>query len=263
MFLYLSKILPIFLYPLGMVTVLMIIAMIALWKRPRLAAASIALALAILLLSSSTLVTNWLLRSLEWQNIPLGELPKAEAIVVLGGATKPQFPPRPWIDVSEEGDRILHGAQLYKQGKAPWLVMSGGRISWQGGGPAESTDMAEIAKAMGVPASAILQDPTSLNTYENAVNVRQVLNPKGIRRILLVTSAMHMPRSRLIFQRQGFEVIPAPTDFQITDNPPEESPPSLQAALLNALPDAERLRLTTRAIKEYIGIVIYRLRGWL
>jgi uncharacterized SAM-binding protein YcdF (DUF218 family) len=64
--------------------------------------------------------------------------------------------------------------------------------------------MAEIAQTMGVPASAILQDPDSHNTYQNAVNVRKILDAKGIKGpVLLVTSAMHMTRSLLIFKRQG------------------------------------------------------------
>jgi uncharacterized SAM-binding protein YcdF (DUF218 family) len=123
--------------------------------------------------------------------------------------------------------------------------------------------MAQILKTLGVPDSAILQDPTSLNTYQNAVNVRQIIKERGIGRVLLVTSAMHMPRSLQIFQRQGIKAIPAPTDFLITQQELKEPNSSAQATLLNLLPDADRLRMTTRAIKEYIGTIIYRLRGWL
>jgi uncharacterized SAM-binding protein YcdF (DUF218 family) len=71
--------------------------------------------------------------------------------VVLGGATKPAFAPRPTVDLSEEGDRVLYGAQLYREGKAPLVIASGGRISWRGGGPSESADMAEILKTLGCP----------------------------------------------------------------------------------------------------------------
>ena len=73
--------------------------------------------------------------------------------------------------------------------------------------------MAEILQALGVPSSAILQDPTSLNTYQNAVNVRKIIQERGIRRVLLVTSAMHMPRSLLIFKKLGIDAIATPTDF--------------------------------------------------
>jgi len=263
MFLYLSKLLPLFFYPLGLACVLMVLALVTLWKRPRWAAGAIALALIILLVGSNGWVSRFLVRSLEWQNLPHAELPNAEAIVVLGGATKPAIPPRPAVDLSEEGDRVLYGAQLYQQKKAPVVIVSGGRIHWRDSGPSESADMATILSQMGVPASAIIQDPDSLNTYENAVNVRKILEARGIRQVLLVTSAMHMPRSLLIFKRQGIAAIPAPTDFLVTENELQELQSSPQATLLNMLPDSDRLQQLTRALKEYIGLVVYRFRGWL
>lgn len=273
MFLFLSKLLPLFLYPLGLACVLLVVALVISWRRSRWVPVPVALALIVLLLGSNTWVADGLVKSLEWQQIPAGKLPTADAIVVLGGATKPAFPPRPAVDLSEEGDRVFYGAQLYREGKAPVVIASGGRIFWHGGGSdppnvakaslSESADMAEILKTLGVPTSAILQDPTSLNTYQNAVNVRQIMKERGIRRVLLVTSAMHMPRSLRIFQRLGIEVIPAPTDFQITQQELDEHNSSPQATVLSLLPDADRLEMTTRALKEYIGSLVYRLRGWL
>lgn len=123
--------------------------------------------------------------------------------------------------------------------------------------------MAELAIALGVPATAILQDTESLNTYQNAVNVQQILAAKGLQRILLVTSAMHMPRSLLIFQHQGLDPIAAPTDFLYTDADRALWRTEPQALLLNCLPDAEALAKTTRALKEYLGIAVYRGLGWL
>jgi uncharacterized SAM-binding protein YcdF (DUF218 family) len=108
-----------------------------------------------------------------------------------------------------------------------------------------------------------LQDPTSLNTYENAVNVKQILTQRGINRVLLVTSAAHMPRSLQIFQKQGVDAIPAPTDFLVTQQELQEPQSTPQGRILSGLPEAENLQRFTRALKEYIGILIYRLRGWL
>lgn len=263
MFLFLSKLLPLFIYPVGLTCVLLLLAIFSLWKHPRRAVACMLTAIAVILISGNGWVANAITQSLEWQNIPPKALPNTEAIVVLGGAIKPQMAPRPWVDVMESGDRVLHGAQLYREGKAPLVIMSGGRIHWKGGGPPESADMAALAQTMGVPASAILQDPTSLNTYENAVNVKQILQQRGIRRILLVTSAMHMPRSLAIFKKQGIEAIAAPTDFLVTQQELQEPGVSVEAVLLNLIPDADRIHQTTRALKEYIGLVVYRLRGWL
>lgn len=262
MFLFLSKLLPLFIYPLGFACLLLVVALIMSWKRSRLVPIPVALALVVLLVSSNNWVANSIVQSLEWQYIPKATLPKADAIVVLGGATRSQFPPRPAPDLNEGGDRVVYGAELYREGKAPVIIASGGRIEWRGGGASESGDMATILEMMGVPPSAILQDPNSLNTYENAVNVKEIMQKNKIRRILLVTSAMHMPRALKIFQRQGIEAIPAPTDFQITQQEINEANNSFESTVLSILPDTQRLDRTTRSIKEYVGTFIYWLRGW-
>jgi len=201
----------------------------------------------------------WLVRSLEWRYLPNGEIPQAEAIVVLGGGTRPRIAPRPWYEVNEAGDRILYGAILYKQGKAPLLVVTGGRAEWLGeGGNPESEDMAAIAEALGVPSSAIIQESQSFNTRDNAVNTREILNKRGINKILLVTSALHMPRSMEIFRKVGVESIAVPTDFLSVQN---ENSKGL-AAILDLLPSVDALKNTTNAIKEYIGLLVYQLAGW-
>ncbi|PSN19781.1 hypothetical protein C7271_05525 [filamentous cyanobacterium CCP5] len=264
MVLFLSKLLPLFVYPLGLSCICLAIALILIWQKKRRGTAiAVAAALMILLVGSNGWVATQVVKSLEWRYLPATPLPNAEAIVVLGGGVKPAIPPRPWVDLAEGGDRIIHGVRLYQAGKAPLLVLSGGRIPWQGGGPPESGDMAAIAAALGVPSQAIWQDPDSLNTYENAVNVRELLESRGIRRILLVTSAMHMPRSLAIFQKQGFEAIAAPTDFLISEQEIDEPRTTLAGQLLALIPQSENLQDLTRALKEYIGFVIYRLRGWL
>lgn len=262
MFLFLSKLLPLFLYPLGLSCLLMVVALFSFWKRPRLAATAISLSLLVLWLGSSPLIANGLVQSLEFQNIPAGELPQVEAIVVLGGATKPALPPRPGVDLSEAGDRVLYAAQLYREGKAPQIILSGGRIRWLGTGTPEPVDMATVIQTLGVPATAILQDSRSRNTYENALNVKQILDRQEIQApVLLVTSALHMPRSLLIFKHLGISAIAAPTDFRVTYA--DQQPASLLALLIDLLPEANGLQQTSSALKEYIGLAVYRLRGWL
>jgi uncharacterized SAM-binding protein YcdF (DUF218 family) len=233
MFIFLSKLLPLFFYPLGFSCILLIVALFLMWKRPRLAAIPISLALVILLLSSSAWVSDWLVRSLEFQHLPSGELPKAEAIVVLGGATESQVPPRPWVELRDEGDRVLYAGKLYREGKAPRLILSGGRIEWNRGGNPESADMAMLLETMGVPKSAVLEDPNSLNTHENAINVKL-----------------------------GMNAIAAPTDFTTLHLDRPDANGSAALNILNTLPDAEQLKRTTRALKEYVGIAVYWLRGW-
>jgi uncharacterized SAM-binding protein YcdF (DUF218 family) len=261
MFLFLSKLLPLFLYPLGFACLLMVIALGLIWKKPRWAAGCLGVALVILLVSSSEWTAQKLTHSLEFQNIVVNALPTADAIVVLGGATSPQSPPRPWVDLHHESDRIFYGAQLFREGKAPKIILSGGRMDWanKDDSSSESADMVKVLEFVGIPATALIQEPTSLNTRQNAVNVKQIMDAQGMKRILLVTSAFHMPRSLAIFKKLGIDAIAAPTDFRTLY--PRASI-SAESALLSTLPTAEHLANTSKALKEYVGLVIYWLRGW-
>ncbi len=259
----LSKFLPVFLYPLGLACLLLVAAAIALVRQGRgsrrVALACIGSALVLLWLPGTPAFSTSLLRGLERQYLPRS-LPEADAIVVLGGGTKPWLPPRPWVEVSEAGDRVLYAAKLYREGKAPWLILSGGRAPWLGDGGriSEAAEMAAIATFAGVPASAILQEPNSLNTYENGLYVRHILRSRRLRRVLLVTSAWHMPRAMAVFRHLGMEAIAAPTDFFTTE---DAGTKGAIGTIYDLLPHAEALRNSSGAIKEYVGAIAYKLLG--
>ena len=203
----------------------------------------------------------WLARSLEWREIPSGPLPQADAIVILGGAVNDAAWPRPWVHLTGAGDRLLYAAKLYREGKAPLLILCGGSSHLNS--EPEATSMAEVLEFIGVPDSAIVKEPASLNTHQNAVNTREILLKRGIHHVLLVTSAMHMPRALLVFKHEGIDVLPAPTDFGVIEQESEEMRSSPATILISLMPDAESLNLTSRALKEYFGLVVYRLVGWL
>ncbi|CCH68373.1 Putative membrane protein [Richelia intracellularis HH01] len=72
-----------------------------------------------------------------------------------------------------------------------------------------------------------------------------------------------MPRSLLIFKRQGMNVIPAPTDFLVSEEKIRGLGITPKAAILSLIPDVNNLHELTLALKEYLGILIYYLQGWL
>jgi uncharacterized SAM-binding protein YcdF (DUF218 family) len=258
---FVSKLLPIFIYPLGLVCLLMLAVFVG-GSRRRWQSVALGMALALLWLASSRWVGMTLVHSLEWQYLPPQELAPAEAIVVLGGATEPRVFPRPDVHVLEAADRLFYAARLFHDGKAPTIVVSAGRSPFWGSMRPESSAMAVVLQELGVPADAIIQEDQSRNTYENALETRKILEPRGIRRILLVTSALHMPRAVGIFRHQGIEVLPAPTDFITTQEDPYGfRDGSFGAVLLAFLPEMEGLAYTTRGLKEYVGLAVYRLRG--
>lgn len=124
--------------------------------------------------------------------------------------------------------------------------------------------MTELLTLMGVPPEAILLEDRSRNTYENAIETKKLLAAEGLTEIILVTSAMHMPRAQAIFAKQGMTVTPAPTDFEVTAADwAYLTTPAVEVQLFNLLPQADNLALVSSTLKEYVGLVVYRLRGWL
>jgi uncharacterized SAM-binding protein YcdF (DUF218 family) len=188
-------------------------------------------------------------------------VPTADCIVVLGGGTCPKLSPRSTVEVSEAGDRVLYAAHLYREGKAPRIVCTGkvgtGGVAVQ----PESQDMKELLEMLGVPADAILTEVRSGNTHEHGTNLRALLEEQNFRRVLLVTSAMHMPRAVGMFKKDcgGIEFLPAPTDFRVTDSIPA---PWYQE-LKSVVPTPANLLLFSEAMHEYVGMAFYKFRGWM
>ena len=263
MFIFLSKILPPLVYPVGLCCLLLALS-ILLIRKQRWHKILLIAALLVLLVGGNRWVAYSLVRYLEWQYIPVGAIPKEPVIVLLGGSTHSALYPRQTVEVSSSGDRIFYSYWLYKQGIASHLLLSGGNIDWLSPDRQPAEDTAWMLESLGIPADAIWLEKTSLNTYQNALYSKQILEPKGIQRIILVTSAIHMPRSVKLFEKQGFDVVPAPTDFTVTQAGWDQlMHPNLATLLANLIPAADNLNLTAKALKEYLGILIYTLRGWM
>ena len=268
MFLFLSKFLPPFIYPLGLACLFLALALL-LGRRPDWQRRLTAATLVVLWLGGNRIVAMTLLRSLEWRYTPPtisgAPPPQADVIVVLGGATRAQAFPRTASEVNEAGDRLLCAARLYQQGAAPRILLSGGNVPWLG--PAsipEAEAMADILMAIGIPRDAIWTEPVSRNTHENAVETEALLESRGVTNVILVTSALHMPRAYRIFAKTDLNVIPVPADYLVTREDWEHyTQPDPVVQLVNLLPSAQNLHWTTSALKEYVGIWIYRLQGWL
>ena len=177
------------------------------------------------------------------------QAPHADAILVLGGALGGAWPPRrPTFTFGPSAGRVWEAAALYRAGKAPWVVISGGNQPGSDGQQAEGDAIAEMLMVLGVPDKAIRRETTSRNTRENAANVRGVLRDIGARRILFVTSALHMPRAVRTFQKvwraEPLEILPFSTDIQVAA--PTQS-------LKVWLPSLESLQGVTKALKEIAG----------
>ncbi|MCX7248290.1 MAG: YdcF family protein [Burkholderiales bacterium] len=222
------------------------LALFLAWRRrSRLSMACGALAMVWLWAWSTPVLSLWLRGTLEDQiaQPPLSRVPQTQAMVVLGGGVSPPSGKATDINLGAAADRVWYAARLFHAGKAPLLLLSGGSDP-QRHAFSEARAMAIFLQDLGVPEQALVLEEASRNTLENAAFTAKLLNERGIRHVLLVTSALHMPRALALFSAQGLQVEPAPTDFE-ADNPPPGA--------LAWLPDAEALDGSGRAMKEWVG----------
>ena len=143
----------------------------------------------------------------SYLTVPLRNTPggRMDCLLVLGSPTE--------IDGSlspEQRWRVDEAVRLYRQGRAPSILMSGGPTSK---GYVEARTMADYAVRLGVPAAAVLQEGASMNTRENVRNSEQILDAHGWRRVEVISSAEHLPRAALLLQRSHlqWELHAAPT----------------------------------------------------
>jgi uncharacterized SAM-binding protein YcdF (DUF218 family) len=259
---FLSKLFPRLIYPVGMTSLLIVVAAAIVLRRPSIARTCCLIAFSILFLASNRWVNFALVRPLEDSYLSSISPSAADAIVILGGSVGPAFQPRRNVHLMT-GDRLLYAAMLYRSHKAPLVVVTGAMVPWRESELTEGKSTSQVLVLMGVPPSAIVMEPPSSNTYQEANAVKQVMRTHNLHRILLVTSAMHMPRAYRTFRHQGIDSIPSPTDFAVTDDDVVQSDATFEEFALSLIPDVNVLATTTAALKEYIGLVYYWARDWL
>ncbi|MFQ3620826.1 MAG: YdcF family protein [Spirochaetales bacterium] len=209
-------------------------------------------------------VAEILLYPLENPYPPFSELKKSpdtllfpivsqlEGIVVLGGGTVSHSP--------EEGSdslrpdplkRLLYAVRIHRVatrlGLRLPLVLVGGKV-FDTGQEAEAEVMARFAREWDVPEELIFIEAGSRTTWQNAQKTAQTF---PLRKILLVTSAYHMPRAMWCFTQAGFQPTPAPTDYKINRGIPYD--------LESFLPTGNSFENSRRALHEYLGLFLYRL----
>lgn len=183
-------------------------------------------------------MASWSARS-SLPPLPLTQVPTAQALLVLGGTMDPPDAMRPWPNLGPGADRVWHASRLYAAGKAPVVLLSGGS-DMTAALYAESLGMRQFMLDLGVPANALLTEERSRNTRENAEMLAKLLRERGIQKVLLVTSALHMRRAVKLFEQQGLLVQPVATDHEVGS--PKER--------MSWLPDANALDGSARAFKE-------------
>lgn len=180
----------------------------------------------------------------------ISELQDAQAIVILGGGIADGVP-----DFDGEGqiaesasNRYLMGLRLHKALHLP-IILSGGN------GYSYTTSEAAIAhrtlKACGVDEKFLLREDRSRNTQENAKYTNQICQQYGFRKIILVTTASHLPRAVMLFQREGLDIIPYPSNYR--------SNKETKITAFALTPSYTYLHISSSAIKEYLGLLALKV----
>lgn len=220
-----------------------------------------AVALAWLWLWSTPWMAFRLADSLESQTPLLAAeaLPKADVIVLLGGALMPSVPGwRPQSNLGDTGDRVVLAARLYTLGKAPKILYTAG--SFSGRRPTEAEDGAKLLEQWGVPVGALVLESDSRTTRENARYSLPILRELGAKKVLLLSSSWHLPRALVNFQAEAkrqqmdIEFIPAACD-------PMDIGESVALPGLRYLPNTHALDISRTLFKEYLGLLHARLFG--
>jgi len=251
----LSKTLPEIVYPLNLALLLLTLALVLVLFGKRAKGVILMIVSLTIVITSASPLASALYRKHEQIHSPVAvaNSPSAGAIVVLAGDVGIPNPPR--VTSELRGNRLLHALRIYKAGKAPVIMVTGGNVFMQAGLNAEAAYSKSILQDMGVPSEAILIEVESRNTRQSAVNSRRILGGLGVDQILLVTSGIHMPRAAEAFGAVGFDVLASPSGFAAVD---AEGP-----TILAWMPSLAILSRSHELTREYIGLFVYQLRGWL
>jgi len=234
-------------YPLALSACLLLAGLLALGLRRKVVASVLIVGgLGWSALWSLPLVSDALRLGLERANpaMAIRELPHADAIVVLAGGGGYARMDRDDLDLDDMHDssRIGAGARAWFAGSAPVVILSGGV------GPPrhrEADNMARVITRLGVPRSSLLLEDQSHSTRENANYTARLARAHGIHRVVLVTSAIHMPRASLLFRQAGLDVIP----LAVPERPRRDDWQQ------RWLPSRRALWRSGRAFKEYAGLI--------
>jgi len=217
-----------------------------------------ALAWGILTALTCTPLASLLISSLENTHacVAIHDLDPADVIVCLGGGAEPSRSEPSGFHLKPSGDRLTTGMILLAQQKAPLLVLGGGGYEDKGKMLSEADRVADMTRSLTGSAQPVLSLGVCADTRDEALKVAALTQEKGWKRILLVTSACHMPRAAGTFQKMGLPIVAVPCNYLSSVN---------RVGTLHwlHLPHAEGLSIFDTWLHEMLGTWFYRSKGWM
>jgi uncharacterized SAM-binding protein YcdF (DUF218 family) len=242
---YFHKILPLLVSPLGLALAFLLLALVVRRRWPVLGA------IVVLYAFSTQWVADRLFAYIEGPGPKLAvqALPKTDAVVVLSGMLATPAAVPNGYEWGGAADRFFDGLAAFQAGKAPLLVFTAGKLPWEHHASNEGARLVQKARQLGVPMPSIRLTAPVENTADEAREVAKLLGNK--KRVILVTSAFHMPRAASLFERQGFDVVRFAVDYRVEER---------QTTPMTFMPDADALDKSSDAIRELLGRVYYAIK---
>lgn len=252
MFFVISKLFWIIAAPSQIILWLVLATAVLFWRRRIRAAQKTAIAAAALLVVFGVLPAGfWLMRTLEnsYTRPPWPE--RIDGVLVLGGGNNTRVLDSRGVPGADRALARLVGAfELSRRYPSARIVFSGGSGQIDDQSVSESTAAGRILTAMGLSPARLTLEGKSHNTWENFVFSQRLVKPAKGEIWLLATSAFHMPRAMAIARRTGWTMIPWPTDYHTT-----------RYLRHNWYDVPGNLYTSDTAVREYLGILVYRLSG--
>jgi uncharacterized SAM-binding protein YcdF (DUF218 family) len=247
MFFILSKIIGALLKPIFWI---LLCLLVALWKnkwRKKLVITSVIF----LFLFGNKYLVNQVISAYEYPMKTLTAQDSFDVAVVLGGYSRNRLD-NGRLELNESGDRLIAALDLLRTGKTKRIILSGGDGSLYRTGIDEANEVLIYLNDVGYDTTLITVDPNSKNTYENAVNTAALLKP--YEKVILITSAFHMPRSVGCFKNQHVQFTAYPVDY-LMDGSNKLSPESV------LIPDGMAFEKWEIILKEWVGVLAYKVSG--
>jgi uncharacterized SAM-binding protein YcdF (DUF218 family) len=253
MFFILSKTLYYFCLPLFWITVILLIAFFT--KNQKRKKRFLLAGIIMLIFFSNEFIINEALKAWEIPATKISEVPQYDIGIVLTGIAS-EHEPRDRVYLDKGSDRVLHTLQLYRIGKIRKILITGGSGKLWGDTIAEAAELADIFRLCGVSPADILIEDKSINTRENALFTKKILDERKFNgKALLITSAFHLRRARLCFNKAGLKTDIFSTDFY------SHKTVYTPAALL--FPSEKALSKWTILFHEILGMIFYKIAGYI
>ena len=252
MFFILSKTVPLLFYPVPLL-ILSLIAVLIFFRRKHTRWFLLGIVIFFYVISIPC-TSNWLMHRLEMQRPSAQDLkPHYDAVVVLSGMVNLHVSKEGNVDYTGAIDRILTAINLVKQKRVDMLLISGGSGSLFDQRTKEAPFLKQLALEFGLRDDQIIIESRSRNTFENAKWSSRLIQEHDLKDIMLITSAFHMRRAQASFRKQGVDPDIYPVDFL----------GSRALTLMDFVPTSGGLGLMRKFVRESLGLIAYRLRGYI